>query len=485
MALRIRWPFVLTLFALAAIPAHLNFLRREHLHTNEFFHYYVGTKYFPEVGYAGLYDAAVVADLEDDPAGHTALQGIRSLTTYAIVPRQSVWDRRDAIAARFTPARWAAFKQDIAFFREADGPLWTMGESLRDHGYNGTPLVTAILGGLARQPALAPAAFIHLAAWWDILLIIVAAALVERALGATTGVLFLFLWFVNPLNDYGYTGGAYLRSLHVLALVGAFTAFARGRRTLSGVGFGVATVLRIFPVLFLAGFLMQTVLAPARRRLWTERAPLFAVAAATAVVLVAATAILPFAGGGAAWVEFGAKMALHRERLSPNVVGLADLFFYDRTHSVAEVMRLNAAGRRVDWSAEAEKSLASRRLPYTATVLAALALLGLALRSGSDSDGWTAGLVLIYLLLHLAHYDYAILALAPLMLRPPQPKLILALLLLFVSVGLVRLAPAAIESLDARYAAISVLVGLYLASILWMRRPRVALPPPPGRSRRG
>lgn len=480
-----RWPVVVILFALAAIPAHLNFLRREHLHTNEFFHYYVGTKYFPEVGYAGLYDAAVVADLEDDPAGHAATQGIRSLTTYAIVPRQSVWDRQDAITARFTPARWSAFKEDIAFFRAADGPLWTMGESLHDHGYNGTPLVTAILGGLARQPFLGPAGFVHLTAWLDIVLLVLAAVLVERALGAMTGPLFLFLWFVNPLNDYGYTGGAYLRTLHVLALVWAFTAFARGRRPLSGVGFGIAAVLRVFPVLFLAGALLQAIVAPARRRLLRERAPLFAVAAATALLLVGATAILPIAGGGRAWVEFAAKMTLHRERLSPNVVGLADLFFYDRGHNVAAVMRENAAGRRIDWSTEARNTLATRAVPHALAVIAAVALLLLALRRGSDSDGWTAGLVLIYLLLHLAHYDYAILALAPLMLRPPEPKLILALLTLFVTVGLVRLTPAAIESLDARFAAVSVLVGLYLAAILWLRRPRAALPPPPARSRRG
>jgi len=295
-ALLPRWPAlarrrttIVILLALAAVPAHLNFLRREHLHTNEFFHYYVGTKYFAEVGYSGLYDAAVVADAEDDPAHHTPAQGVRSLTTYAIEPRQAALDRRDAIKARFSAGRWAAFKEDVAWFRAADGVLWTLGDTLKDHGYNGTPLVTAILGGVARQPFVGPGTFIPIAAWFDLGLVLLAAALVARAVGLETGAWFLFVWAVNPLNDYGYIGGAYLRTLHLVALAAALAAFARRRYVLSGIGLAVATLLRLFPIVFLAGLLAQAILCRDRARRLREQAPLYLAAALTAQVLIAGT----------------------------------------------------------------------------------------------------------------------------------------------------------------------------------------------------
>ena len=38
--------------------------RHEPLHFHEFFHYYLGSKYFNEVGYLGLYDCTALGDLE-------------------------------------------------------------------------------------------------------------------------------------------------------------------------------------------------------------------------------------------------------------------------------------------------------------------------------------------------------------------------------------------------------------------------------------
>ncbi|MBI1950157.1 MAG: hypothetical protein HYS34_02185, partial [Acidobacteria bacterium] len=69
-ALGNRYPALLGGLAVAALLLHADFLVRERFNINEFYHYYVGTRYCPEVGHSGLYDATVVADYEDDPSSY-------------------------------------------------------------------------------------------------------------------------------------------------------------------------------------------------------------------------------------------------------------------------------------------------------------------------------------------------------------------------------------------------------------------------------
>jgi hypothetical protein len=48
-----RYPALLGGPAIVALLPHVGFLARERFNINEFYHYYVGTKYFPEVGWSG------------------------------------------------------------------------------------------------------------------------------------------------------------------------------------------------------------------------------------------------------------------------------------------------------------------------------------------------------------------------------------------------------------------------------------------------
>jgi hypothetical protein len=460
-------PAGLWVLALLALLAHLDFRPDRNLHTHEFFHYYVGTKYFPELGYTRLYDAAVIADYEDAPAAFDPDSPMRSLWTYEVGPRRMPLLRLQATKGRFTPERWAAFKRDIAFFREGDGVLWRMGDTVRDFGYNGSPLVTAILGGLARLVPLPAAQFIPAAAWLDIALVLAAAIVTALKVDPRAGPLFLFLWAVNPFNDHAYIGGAYLRTLHVLALFAALLAYARRRYVVSGACTAVAALLRVFPIAFLAGLLAQNLLHRDRRALLRRHAPLFASAAATAAVLVGLTWFVSSPGDPGAWVEFASKMRLHSQRLSPNVLGLAYPFFYSEAHDVAHVVAARAAGGSVNWVDEAQRTLLARRPGYVAALVLLFAGAAWLLRSGDPEDGFYAGLLAVFALLHLAHYDYSVLALVP-FIYPERRDVLWALIGLFTVAGLL-LAPGVVPGLDLRFVLLSLATALFLIAAMSLR----------------
>jgi len=449
--------------------AHLDFLTGEHFHIHEFYHYYVNTRYFPELGYSSLYDATVVADYEDDPAAFDLPEvGVRSLLTCEVGPRHAVLDRAETIRSPFSQERWAEFKSDIGFFRETDGILWRMGDSLRDHGYNGSPLVTAILGGLARQPFLPTPTFIRIARWFDVLLVIAATALICAWFGAEPGLLFLFFWAVNPLNDHAYIGGAYLRYLDLFALLAGLLFYRRGRFVASGIMFAVASLLRGYPVLLLAGLLAQNLSSRDRRTLLRRHAPLFAAAAAAALVLVAGTSLIRSHEGRNPWAGFAHKLSLHGERISPNVVSLRYLFFYSEAHNVREITRSLEQGRRVDWVVEADRTFAANRALYLTTMAVLAAVLLVLLRRGRPEGGLFAGLVVIFAWLHLAHYYYSMLALVP-FIYPRRREGATPVALLWICVAAVLVIPWASEGLDFRFCLLSGLLTLYFTAVIALR----------------
>src|SRR6185503_21170371 len=96
------------------------------VHNYEFFHYFVGSKYFPELGYTRLYECANVAEAEQGFRRRVELRKTRDLTKNELVLAKYVLEDperfKKGFVRPFTPERWAAFKKDIAFFRDRAGP---------------------------------------------------------------------------------------------------------------------------------------------------------------------------------------------------------------------------------------------------------------------------------------------------------------------------------------------------------------------------
>lgn len=182
-------PSHLVVLVLAALIAHLNVLRMPsnalvvrapEPHYHDMLHYYLGTKYFAEVGYTRLYSAIVLADFEDARTSFDPTGPVRDLSGNQLMPRARAIDAATGLRAVFGSERWQAFKREVAVFRGAISPKrWRT--LVADHGYNGTPLVTALLGAIAHQPWIPTGSFLAWASAADLLLIAAFAAFLRDA----------------------------------------------------------------------------------------------------------------------------------------------------------------------------------------------------------------------------------------------------------------------------------------------------------------
>ncbi len=113
-----------------------------YVHHWETFHYVLGSKYFPELGYDGLYLASVAAQLASAPEVELPSE-IRNLQNNRIEPVYALAEQRAAVQACFSPARWRAFVADNDYFVRTCQPAY-LAQIRRDHGYNPTPAWTFV-----------------------------------------------------------------------------------------------------------------------------------------------------------------------------------------------------------------------------------------------------------------------------------------------------------------------------------------------------
>src|SRR5262249_46933534 len=86
-------------------------------HASETYHYLVGAKYFPELGYANLYRCTAIADAESGRRAEVEGRYARDLDTHLLVPAAELLREPERCKERFSPERWRAFRRDVAAFR--------------------------------------------------------------------------------------------------------------------------------------------------------------------------------------------------------------------------------------------------------------------------------------------------------------------------------------------------------------------------------
>jgi hypothetical protein len=486
-------PAAACLAALCAVAfvAHLGALRRGEgggaavvlpaPHYHELFHYYVGTKYFAELGYEGLYDAAVLADHEDDPEHFAPQRAMRDLATNRIVPRSRAVARAAEIRAPFTPERWDAFRGDVDVFRQASLERWRARGPVIDHGYNGTPLVTAILGGLAAQPWLGTRDYLGLVSLLDPYLLALFAAALAGLEGAFVALSFLFFAFANPLNEYGFTGGGYLRTDYLLALAAGFVALRRGARASAGAFLAVAAALRLFPVAVYGCLLLRDLAGPGWRARLRANARLHAGFAAAALAILTVGSLVPTPDGRNAWLACADNIRKHTSAPSANLVSLSAIVAYapekDRLtfgRSPASLESEATGEAPFDWIAETRRVLAERRWYHAAAALVLVTAALLALRRVGAAEVLFPALLIVFAILPVSHYYWALLALVPLSVSgrsriPAGLAVTCAAFALAVWPGLLD------AHIDLRFALLSLALGAFLlaaTAALALRRTR-------------
>ena len=362
------------------------------LHYHEFAHYYLGSKYFRELGYGTLYAALVRAEAEAK-GGALVVREARDLGgTGGLVPAEYLLARSQPVKDAFTAERWRAFTADAAFLRERLGPHYAT--VLRDHGFNASPLWAALGGALANRVPAGSHMGLRALAVLDPLLLAGTFAAVWRVFGARGAVLALAHFCLVYGATFEWVGGAFLRYMWFSATALALCAFARGRAAQGGALLGFAAALRVFPALFLAAIVLGAVAGVLRaRHLPRDTARALAGFTAAVVALVALTTLV--APGLAAWVAFADNLSRHASAPLSNLIGL--------TSSVSTL--LIASGAVTDATTLGSLLTALRFVAWPAVVLA----VAWAARGRPLAVAAVLGIPLVFAGLNLTAYYYAFL----------------------------------------------------------------------------
>ena len=341
-------------FGVLGVLAYFQFFDigyKDFYHRHELFHYYVGAKYFPELGYEGIYACTAAAEAElpigsagprDVPARAVRLRKLRDLRKNSIADTTEWVDDPtrctggDAGEGRraFSPERWAAFKADIAFFRRVSfaGPYWNGMQT--DHGYNPPP-VWGLLGRFFADLHPADVTTMKLLASIDPLLMAATFGMIAWAFGWRVLCVALLFFGTQDASPFYWTGGAFLRQDWLFFTIGSACLLRKGKPFWSGVFLAYGTMLRVFPVFFFAGWIVVAA-AHAYRKIVVEKTPLSfswatlrdltpprlrsvaAGAAVGALVLFAAT--IPVTGL-ASWRTFVHHIAVHNDTALTNHMG--------------------------------------------------------------------------------------------------------------------------------------------------------------------
>lgn len=271
-----RWKKVIGIsLGIAAIAVYFNGFYSPYpkfFHRWDQFHYYMGAKYFKEMGYDGLYKCALIATDEMGVISYTEDDGrsykadlakearhpdrkIRNLGGDNLLkPAQQFLEHPEECKASFPPARWEAFKEDVKFFRVVSGKgYWD--DMLKDHGYNPPPVWT-IMGRFFAELHPATVRYCQFLASLDIFYTIGMFAMLWWAFGwRVFAVAAIFYGCEHTATSY-WTFGAFLRQDWLFFLVASVCLLRKQYPKLAGAAVVYAGLLRIFPGLVVIGLLI-------------------------------------------------------------------------------------------------------------------------------------------------------------------------------------------------------------------------------------
>jgi hypothetical protein len=381
-------------------------------HFSEIWHYYLGSKYYKETGHNQFYQAILAAFDENQMPLPSQIRDLEK--PFSVIPAQEGLRRFHTEGApRFTPERWSAFKTDVARLGEAN--TWKYWP-LHDVGYNPPPPWALAVGPLASAIPISPGT-IQLLGSLDLALLLVCTTLLWATFGPAPALAFLLVVANNPLSNWFWIGGAFLRNLELTCLTGALCAMAKNRWALAGCALGAATSLRIFPIVFAAGALtplIATALASKQRSLLPWKRPAALIAGLLTTILLAAT-LSTAAYSPAHWREFGSKISLHSkifftwhmgyEKLAANTAADPNQHF-DQQEGAGELANFKR------WNLRADMAI-NQNLPIH-TILRALATLAafwVAAKCQPRTACLIVGETLLFLYTLPANYYYILLAL--------------------------------------------------------------------------
>lgn len=395
-----------------------------YVHLWEHYHYYLGAKYAPELGYSWLYDCSTVADLADGLRASVEPRTIRDLHgTNDLISTAALVADPGSCTRRFSPERWHEFRTDVRFFRAwfSEGG-WERVQ--RDHGFNATP-VWAIGGRLLAQSLPIgddPDSRVWLArafgqtnlwviALADPLLLIAMWGLVAWAFGWRTMCVALLWWGTNFPARFYWNGGAMLRFDWLLTLVAGICFLKRGWPLSAGFALTYSALLRVFPGLVIAALVLKLLVSMVGERRLAISVPDKRLAAGCLLALALLLPAGAWATGGflASWSGFYHNSVKHLATPAPNNMGLEVVVNWEPSTRMKLLRSNDPTDPFLHWREVRRELRAERRPIYLGLLVAFVLLLGVAVRR---EPLWTVaclGCGLVVVAPYLACYYYGFL----------------------------------------------------------------------------
>jgi hypothetical protein len=347
-------------------------------HPSETFHYYMGAKYFPELGYSRLYRCVALADAAVDGDERVRKRRIRNLQTKRLENGAGALDRPGECTSHFTPERWVAFQRDLAWFRDKPTPQsWRRMQT--DHGYNATP-VWGLFGGALAGTSPARDGQILALRLPDPVLLLLGFGAVTWTFGWRTLCVALLFFGTNYPSQFGWVGGGVLRQLELSAVLIGVCLLARRRPGTGGACFALATLVRIYPGVALAGPGLQVAgrwLRERRIRLGREVRRFAGGGLIAAALLLAAAAASTGAGS---WSDFSENSRALLDAPVRNHTGLRSFLAWHPQRTTRDLLDRSLDDPFQPWKQARRATFAERRPLFVALAAGFVALLALAVQ---------------------------------------------------------------------------------------------------------
>lgn len=374
----------------------------------DMFHYHIGSKYFPEIGYTRLYACVARAEAENvNSSVRHAAEGrtIRNLETNDLVPARTYFFDDTYCKARFSASRWDAFKNDVGFFRDHLQGLWDLAQI--DHGFNPSP-VWILAGGLISSWITLSDAAVTGVVHIDIALLFGGVTCLIWAFGLPTAAFAVIASTASGGVDWSWVGGGMLRLDWFFMAVLSVCAMKRGHYVLAGAALGYAAALRVFPAVFAMGPFVGLLYAAYKRQHDLKVAYIkFFCGMASAVIILVAFAIAIY--GGESLRAFFDNTKKHSAVVSTNNVGLRTVLTYTPETAVRNTIDVSVEEAYIYWKWEAAKAEAKKKIVplYVAIVAISLIFFVPAVVSGGAWEAIALGATFVpFVWSELSNYYY-------------------------------------------------------------------------------
>lgn len=295
-------------------------------------YYYTNSKYLAELGYDGLYAAALVCDQERGAPRTSHIGTIRDLRDDELRTRQEELVHGAEVKAGFTPERWAGFCHDIEYFLDRLDKKSLASNFFVDHGYNPPPTWSVVGGNLALAVDVERLKWICEA---DTVLVVAMFGVAWWVFGFEATAWIMLFYVVTFSGRWPILGMAIMRFDWVAALLVGLAMLRANRYGLAGASLAYAAMNRVFPAIYFWGWLVEAALDVWRERKLPRRHVVFAASAGAVTAGMLAVAAAEYSPQTLAASAY--HLSLHNESFSSHRVGLGTVLVYRGEMSRADI----------------------------------------------------------------------------------------------------------------------------------------------------